>query len=180
LCKVAEKGDTPRLDAAYGEIVGDSAISTHLAPGGGVRMVDVGEKPVTERRAVAETTVSMSRGALERLLQRDAPKGDVLATARLAGILGAKHTSDLVPLCHPIPLTHVAVEIEVLPEQRSVRITTTVLAVARTGVEMEALAAASTAALTVYDMLKAVDRGMQIGPTRLMEKSGGRSGDYRR
>jgi cyclic pyranopterin phosphate synthase len=108
----------------------------------------------------------------------DTPKGDVLGTARLAGIMAAKRTPDIVPLCHPIALTHVGVELELDEQQSAVRITATVEAFDRTGVEIEALHAASAAALTVYDMLKAFDRSMEIGPTRLRSKSGGRSGDF--
>src|SRR5690606_34055661 len=114
----------------------------------------------------------------ERLVRADAPKGDVLGTARLAGILGAKRTPDLVPLCHPVALTRVDVTLALEPEERAVVITARVEAFDRTGVEMEALTAASTAALTVYDMLKAFDRGMAIGPVQLEQKSGGRTGDF--
>ncbi len=180
LWKVAVKGRSERIAAAYAEIVGASALSTHLAPGGGVRMVDVAEKNATHRTAVAESYVSMGEAAFERLARADAPKGDVLGTARLAGIMAAKRTGDLIPLCHPIALTRIAVELDLDPERRRVHITATVEAFDRTGVEMEALVAASTAALTIYDMLKAFDRGMEIGGTRLVAKSGGRSGDYRR
>lgn len=180
LWKVASKGRPERMAAAYQEIVGASALSTHLAPGGGVRMVDVAEKIATQRTAIAESRVTMGGEAFARLERADAPKGDVLGTARLAGIMAAKRTADLIPLCHPIALTRVAVELKLEPGERSVHVTATVEAFDRTGVEMEALVAASTAALTVYDMLKAFDRSMQISGTRLVAKSGGRSGDYRR
>lgn len=180
LAKVARRGNAERSRAAFEEIVGQSATSTHLAPAGGVRMVDVSAKTPSLRRATAETRVSMNADAFERLARAEAPKGDVLATARLAGILAAKRTSDIVPLCHPLSLTHIAVDLAPDRATRSVQIAARVEAFDRSGVEMEALVAASAAALTVYDMLKAFDRAMEIGPTRLVEKSGGRSGDYRR
>lgn len=178
LAKVAAKGDPARLAAAYAEIVGRSAEVTHVDATGQARMVGISEKPVTARRAVAESRVLMSPEAFARLERADTPKGDVLGTARLAGIMGAKRTSDLIPLCHPIALTRVDVRLELVHAEHAVAITAAVEAFDRTGVEMEALTAASTAALTVYDMLKAFDRGMSIGPTRLREKSGGRSGDF--
>lgn len=180
LAKVVQRGRAERIEAAYDEIVGQSAISPHIAPGGGVRMVAVSEKQATHRTAVAESSVTMNAGAFDRLSRAEAPKGDVLGTARLAGIMAAKKTSELVPLCHPVALTHLSVELALDREARRVVITATAEAHDRTGVEMEALVAASSAALTVYDMLKAFDRAMEIGPTRLVAKSGGRSGDYRR
>ena len=180
LAKVAERGRAERIAGAYVEIVGQSATSTHLAAGGGARMVDVAPKAPTLRRAVAESRVSLGAEAYARLSRGDAPKGDVLGTARLAGILAAKRTPDLIPLCHPVALTHVEIDLRVLEPERAVAIQATVEAFDRTGVEMEALSAASAAALTVYDMLKAFDRSMEIGPTRLVAKSGGRSGDFRR
>jgi cyclic pyranopterin monophosphate synthase len=180
LVKLASSSRSNRLDDAYREIVGHSASSPHIAPQGGVRMVDVSPKAETERRAVAESVVKLGDRALERLLSADAPKGDVLGTARVAGIMGAKRTSDLIPLCHPIPLSHVGVDLTVDRPAGTLTVRATVIATARTGVEMEAMVAASAAALTVYDMLKAFDRGIEIGPTRLLEKSGGRTGDFRR
>ncbi|HVZ31123.1 MAG TPA: cyclic pyranopterin monophosphate synthase MoaC [Polyangiaceae bacterium] len=153
-------------------------MSTHLAPRGGVEMVNVGAKAVTERRAQAESRVSMNRSAFELLAQHAAPKGDVLGTARIAGILAAKRTAELIPLCHALPLSHVGIELDLEPATCAVRILASVETQAKTGVEMEALVAASTAALTVYDMLKAADRAMQIGPTRVLSKSGGASGDF--
>jgi cyclic pyranopterin phosphate synthase len=120
----------------------------------------------------------MSRAAFERLENATAPKGDVLGTARLAGIQGAKRTSDLIPLCHPLSLTHAEVRFETDAPRSRVRVLAEVEVVDRTGVEMEALVAATTAALTIYDMLKSIDRGMTLGPSRLLEKSGGRSGDF--
>lgn len=179
LAKVGGRGNLERLRAAYAEVVGQRQISTHLRPGGGVQMVNVGAKTVSERRAVAESRVSMNREAFELLARNAAPKGDVLGTARIAGILAAKRTAELIPLCHALPLSHVDIELELDADSASVHILARVEAQAKTGVEMEALVAASHAALTVYDMLKAADRAMQIGPTRVLAKSGGASGDFR-
>ena len=179
LQKVTVHSNPERLRAAYAEIVGYRQVSTHLRPAGGVQMVNVGAKAVTQRRAVAESRVSMNREAFELLQRQAVPKGDVLGIARVAGILAAKRTAELVPLCHAVPLTHLSVELQLDADTHSVCIEAHVHAEARTGVEMEALVAVSHAALTVYDMLKAVDRGMQIGPTRLLAKSGGASGDFR-
>jgi cyclic pyranopterin phosphate synthase len=134
---------------------------------GDVRMVDVGGKPVQRRRAVAAATVRMAPETARRL--RELPKGDALATAQLAGIMAAKRTSDLIPLCHPLPLSHVEVELEV--GEDAVEITAAAATAAQTGVEMEALTAASVAALTVYDMAKAVDKGMVVESIRLVEKT---------
>jgi cyclic pyranopterin phosphate synthase len=140
---------------------------SHVDEAGEVRMVDVGGKPLSRRRAVARAVV---RVAPETASQLSAlPKGDALATAKLAGIMAAKRTSDLIPLCHPLPLTHVAVEIEVRGEE--VEITASAETTAQTGVEMEALVAASVAALTIYDMAKAIDQAMEIGEVRLLEKT---------
>ena len=133
---------------------------------GAFQMVDVGHKPVSRRRATARGAVLMAPATAKRL--RDLPKGDALATAQLAGIMAAKRTSDLIPLCHPLPLTHVAVELEVQDE--SVEIVASAETQAQTGVEMEALVAATVAALTVYDMAKGVDPAMEIGEVRLLEK----------
>jgi cyclic pyranopterin phosphate synthase len=140
---------------------------SHVGESGDVGMVDVGGKPPTRRRAVAEARVRMAAETAERL--RSLPKGDALVTAQLAGIMAAKRTSDLVPLCHPLPLTHVGVSLEV--EGDSVRIEASAETTAQTGVEMEALVAASVAALTVYDMAKAIDKGMTIDGVRLLEKT---------
>jgi cyclic pyranopterin phosphate synthase len=140
---------------------------SHVDEAGEVRMVDVGGKPLSRRRAVARAVV---RVAPETASQLSAlPKGDALATAKLAGIMAAKRTSDLIPLCHPLPLTHVAVEVEVRGEE--VEITASAETTAQTGVEMEALVAASVAALTIYDMAKAIDQAMEIGEVRLLEKT---------
>lgn len=141
-------------------------------------MVDVGGKAVTRRRAVARGVVSMNPATAAAIAGGTLPKGDVLAVARVAGIQAAKRTSDLVPLCHPLPLTAVAVELEVTGS--AVEITATVETTGQTGVEMEALTAVSVAALTVYDMCKSADKEMSIGEVALWEKSGGRSGEYRR
>jgi cyclic pyranopterin monophosphate synthase len=178
LQKVAWRADTERMQAAYEEIIGYRQISTHLRPAGGVQMVNVGAKAVTERRALAESQVSMNAEAFELLQRQAVPKGDVLGIARVAGILAAKRTSELIPLCHAVPLTHLSIELRLDAARHAVYILASVHAEAKTGVEMEALVAVSHAALTVYDMLKAVDRGMQIGPTRLLAKSGGASGDF--
>lgn len=151
---------------------------SHLDDQGHARMVDVGDKAVTRRRAVAKGTVSMSPATATAIAGGHLPKGDVLAAARIAGIQAAKRTADLIPLCHPLPLTSVAVEIEVAGE--SVEITATVETTGQTGVEMEALTAVTVAALTVYDMCKSADKTMTIGEVALWEKSGGRSGDYHR
>lgn len=152
---------------------------THIDPDGNAVMVDVSGKDITERTATAEGRVVMAAATLERIRARGFKKGDVLGIAQLAGIMGAKRTADLIPLCHPLPLTSVKVELEPLPEASAVRVRATCRVTGRTGVEMEALTAVAVAALTVYDMCKAVDRAMRITDIRLVEKSGGRSGDYR-
>ncbi len=143
-----------------------------------MRMLDVGAKPRTERVAVARGFIALAPATLRRLRRGEVEKGDVLAAARLAGIMAAKRTPDLVPLCHPIALSGVDVSAE--PGARGVEITATVRTVDRTGVEMEALAAVSAACLTVYDMLKRYERGMRIEAVELLEKSGGRTGDWKR
>jgi len=153
---------------------------THVDAHGRVRMVDVSAKPVTTRDAVARGRVFMHRDTLERLKQGDTPKADVLATARIAGIQAAKRTPELIPLAHAIPVEGVEIEFSHDETSASVGIEVRVRSRGRTGVEMEALTAVSVAALTLYDMLKAVDRGMVIGEIALWEKRGGRSGDYRR
>jgi cyclic pyranopterin phosphate synthase len=152
---------------------------THIDPHGNAVMVDVSGKEVTERTATAEGRVVMAPTTVERILAQGFKKGDVLGVAQLAGIMGAKRTADLVPLCHPLPLTSVQVELEALPEEAAVAIRATCRVSGRTGVEMEALTAVAVAALTIYDMCKAVDRGMRITDLRLVHKAGGRSGEYR-
>ena len=161
--------DDPSKDAAL----------THLDESGRARMVNVGEKPVTNRRAVASGEVRMRPGTLTLLTDGDLPKGDALAVARVAGIMAAKKTGDLIPLCHPLGVDSVVVDLSPSGPD-TLRIVATVSVMGRTGVEMEALTAVSVAALTVYDMCKAVDKEMTIGAIRLDEKSGGRSGDYKR
>jgi cyclic pyranopterin phosphate synthase len=151
---------------------------THLDAEGRARMVDVSDKAETDRVAVAAARVVMCPETLERIRSGDVAKGDVLAVARLAGIMAAKRTAELIPLCHPLALTSVGVDLACVPERSAVEITATCRLQGRTGVEMEALTAASVAALTVYDMCKAVDRGMVIADLRLLRKSGGRSGDW--
>jgi len=141
-------------------------------------MVDVAGKAVTERVAVAEGFVVMERGTLRLIEEGDAPKGDVLATARIAGIMAAKRTSDLIPLCHPLALTKVQVDFELSPSVPGVRIEAMAKAVGQTGVEMEALTAVAVSCLTLYDMLKARDKGMRIEGIRLLSKTGGKSGDF--
>jgi cyclic pyranopterin phosphate synthase len=180
LVKVAGRGKPERLDAAYAEIVGYSALSTHVAPGGGARMVDVAQKAASHRHALAESCVTMSEEAFTRVKTATVPKGDVLGTARLAGIMAAKRTAELIPLCHPLALTKLELTLELDDAARAIAVRAVVEAYDRTGVEMEALTAVSVAALTVYDMLKGIDRAMEIGPTRLLAKSGGRSGDFKR
>jgi cyclic pyranopterin phosphate synthase len=149
---------------------------SHLDAKGKARMVDVGDKPVTSREALARGAITMSATALRLIRQGALAKGDPLQAARLAGIMAAKKTAELIPLCHPLPLTHVSVELR--PMRRGYRIEARVRTTSQTGVEMEALTAVAVAALTIYDMLKAVDRGMVIGGIALVEKRGGRSGEY--
>lgn len=150
---------------------------THLDKHGRAHMVDVGDKPVTRRFARAEATVAMKPATLAMISSKSARKGDVLAVARVAGIQAAKRTHDLIPLCHALALQSVEISFDT-PTRKSLHIETSVRCTAETGVEMEALVAASVAALTVYDMLKAVDRGMEVTNLRLLEKTGGRSGKY--
>ena len=178
LVKLASRDDPDRRRLAYAEIIGHTRVSTHVRASGGVQMVNVGNKPETRRRAEAESRVSMSGAAFRLLESHTVPKGDVLATARVAAIMAAKRTSELIPLCHPLALSHIAVDLRLDAATHSVHILASVETRGKTGVEMEALVAASHAALTVYDMLKSADRSMQIGPTRLLAKSGGASGDY--
>ena len=151
---------------------------SHVDPRGRVKMVDVGDKPVTAREAVARGSIQMSAEALRLIRSGAVRKGDPLQTARLAGILAAKQTSSLIPLCHPLALTNV--QVELIPARRGYEIEARVRTSGQTGVEMEALTAVAVAALTVYDMVKAVDKTMVIGDIRLMRKSGGRSGEYTR
>jgi cyclic pyranopterin phosphate synthase len=151
---------------------------THLTATGDVHMVDVSGKEVTTRRAIARAGITLSAPVREALFAGALPKGDALAAVRLAGIAGAKRTSDLIPLCHPLPIDAVTVEVE--PTEGGARITASVVTTGRTGVEMEAMTAVSVAALTLYDMVKGLDRGAVIGPIELVLKSGGRSGTWER
>jgi cyclic pyranopterin monophosphate synthase len=153
---------------------------THLDASGQARMVDVSEKAASDRRAVARAVVRVSPRTAEAVKAGDAPKGDVLGTARIAGIQAAKRTAELIPLCHPLALSFVGVEGEVDAGTGEITLTAEVRTTGRTGVEMEALTAASVAALTVYDMIKGIERGAEIGHVALLEKSGGRSGEWRR
>ena len=150
---------------------------SHLDDKGQARMVDVGAKPDTERRAVARGKLTLSAATVTLVRDGRAPKGDVLAAARIAGIMGAKKTSEIIPLAHPLPLSHVAVELVV--EEDGIAIEATAATTGKTGVEMEALTAVTVAGLTLYDMLKAVERGARLTDVRLVEKSGGRSGDLK-
>ena len=151
---------------------------THLDDTGAARMVDVSDKDITAREATAEAIIVLSVEAFSAAISGDGPKGDVLAAARIAGIMAAKKTSELIPLCHQIPLSKASVEFTPLAERNAVRILATAKTSAQTGVEMEALTAASIAALTIYDMVKAVDKGAVIETIRLLTKSGGKSGSY--
>jgi len=152
---------------------------THIGRAGEAHMVDVGGKAETERTAIAEGAVTMLPATLETILAGDAKKGDVLGAARIAGIMAAKKAHELIPLCHPLLLTKVQVDIEPDRSLPGLRVRALARVTGKTGVEMEALTAASVACLTIYDMAKAVDRGMVISGIRLVEKSGGKSGDYR-
>ena len=152
---------------------------SHFNAAGEAHMVDVGDKAVTRRAAVAEGWIVMQPTTLERIVAGAHAKGDVLGVARLAGIMAAKRTADLIPLCHPLALTRVAVDLQPVPERNAVRCEATVETLGRTGVEMEALTAVQVALLTVYDMCKAVDRGMTLTDLRLLEKTGGQSGHWR-
>jgi cyclic pyranopterin monophosphate synthase len=158
-------------------MAGDTKL-THVGRGGEARMVDVSAKPSTERLAVAEGRVVMQQATLDLVLRGDSKKGDVLGAARIAGIMAAKKTHELVPLCHPLPITKV--EVDITPDARlpGLVVRATVKVTGATGVEMEALTAVAVACLTIYDMAKAVERGMHVEGIRLLEKRGGKSGDY--
>jgi cyclic pyranopterin phosphate synthase len=156
-----------------------SARLSHVDPSGTARMVDVSDKPETERSATAEGAVRMKPETLALILAGEAKKGDVIGVARIAGIMAAKRTHELIPLCHPLQLSNIDVEIIGDDELPGLRVRATVKVTGRTGVEMEALTAVSVACLTIYDMAKSADRGMEIGGIRLAAKSGGRSGEWR-
>jgi len=149
---------------------------SHIDEHGRARMVDVGDKPVTERRAAAEAVLVASAATLDLIFDGGLPKGDAIGTARLAGIMAAKKTSELIPLCHPLSLTDVTVDVS--RSTTGARIRTTVRTADRTGAEMEAMTAAAVASLTLYDMVKGIERGVQVGRLRLLSKSGGRSGAW--
>jgi cyclic pyranopterin phosphate synthase len=153
---------------------------THLDESGHVRMVDVSDKDITRREATARAVVSMQPATARLISSGGMPKGDVLAVARVAGVMAAKRTPDLIPLCHPLPISGVDMQLNLDLERAQLEIQATVRVTGRTGVEMEALTAASVAALTVYDMCKAVDRGMSIGNVELLHKVGGKSGEFKR
>ncbi len=149
---------------------------THVDSSGRARMVNVSQKPVTEREAVAKGLVRMQPATLQILRQGQAAKGDVLAVAQVAGIMAAKQTSQLIPLCHPLPIDEVRIEFNLVEAESAVEITATISSTGKTGVEMEALTAVAVSALTIYDMLKAADRGMRLEAIRLVKKKGGKSG----
>jgi cyclic pyranopterin monophosphate synthase len=151
---------------------------THLNAEGEARMVDVSDKVVTKRSATAEALVKMSLATLQQIASGNAPKGDVLATVRVAGIMAAKQTSTLIPLCHPLPISKVSIDLQADEALPGYRIQATVNIEGKTGVEMEALTAATVAALTLYDMAKAIEKSIEIGSIRLLSKTGGKSGDY--
>ncbi|HSX72838.1 MAG TPA: cyclic pyranopterin monophosphate synthase MoaC [Shinella sp.] len=161
-------------------MTGEARTLTHIDASGKADMVDVGDKAETVRVALAEGCIRMAPETLDLILTGNAKKGDVIGTARLAGIMAAKQTASLIPLCHPLMLTKVAVDIREDRALPGLRVEAMAKLTGRTGVEMEALTAVSVACLTIYDMAKAADREMEIGGIRLVEKSGGRSGDYRR
>jgi len=179
LCKCANGKRAERLDSAFEEIIRQRSVLSHLNAAGEAHMVAIGAKPVTLRRALAASVVSLSEAAFSSLLTGNSAKGDVLGTARLAGIMAAKQTAQLIPLCHPLALSKVTIALAPNTTDHTVTITAEVEAMERTGVEMEALVAVSVAALTLYDMLKAIDKRIVIERTRLLEKSGGKSGDFR-
>jgi cyclic pyranopterin phosphate synthase len=180
--RAAERGDPARLAQAYDAIMparaAGPALSSHLDERGEVHMVDVAGKEPTRRRAVASGVVRMERATAERLARHDAPKGEVFAAARIAGIMAAKRTPDLVPLCHAVALARVELDLSVDVAAGRVDVVATAEALDRTGVEMEALVAVSVACLTIYDMLKSIDRAMVIAEVKLLEKEGGRSGHF--
>lgn len=177
---VLSQAQAPPSTRRPNTLVDMKPISTHLGPTGDVRMVDVADKPPTRRLGVATSRLRMRAETIDRLLRGDTPKGEVLATARIAGIMAAKRTPDIIPMCHGIALSHVEVQIDIDKPSSTANITARAEAVDRTGVEMEAMVAASIAALTMYDMLKGIDREMVVEQVMLVEKSGGRSGHFRR
>jgi len=177
--KRASKPLAPRAKRKRPALPSAPAQLSHIDPRGQARMVDVGAKAATERIAVAEGKVIMRRETLDLVVAGNAAKGDVLGTARLAGIMAAKRTHGLIPLCHPLPISKIEIEIDAEHSLPGFRVQATVKVTGQTGVEMEALTAVAIACLTIYDMVKAVERGMRIEGIRLLEKSGGKSGHYR-
>jgi cyclic pyranopterin monophosphate synthase len=173
----ARRSAATRKSTAARQSAATSKTLTHIDERGAARMVDVGAKAVTERRATARGMLLVSSETLALVRDGRTPKGDVLASARLAGIMAAKKTSELIPLAHPLPITHASVDVTI--ESTGIAIEATVATTAQTGVEMEALTAVAVAGLTLYDMLKAVERGARLTDVRLVAKSGGRSGEYR-
>lgn len=169
----------PAPASSPAQLTGETRL-THLSEAGQVHMVDVGGRSATERSAVAEGFLTMAPAAFQLVSSGTAPKGDVLAVARVAAIQAAKRTWELIPLCHPISLTAIEVEIEPLPEATSLRVEVSARCLGSTGVEMEALTAVQVGLLTLYDMVKAIDPAMTIGPVRLLRKDGGRQGSWRR
>ena len=159
------------------KIMSETKLS-HFDASGSAVMVDVSEKPVTARQAVARGIITMNAAAFAAVRDGTAQKGDVLGVARIAGIMAAKRTSELIPLCHPLPLSKLTVDFHLLPEQQAVEAVCTARTIGVTGVEMEALTGVSAALLTIYDMCKAVDKGMELGEIHLVEKTGGKSGHY--
>jgi cyclic pyranopterin phosphate synthase len=178
LAKCAPRPD--KLARAYDAIVGETPVLTHLTTEGAAHMVNVAAKHETLRRAVASGRIRTTKSVVEAVVSGNVPKGDVLALARIAGLMAAKKTADLIPLCHPIRMTGAVIELEPDMTQAELRVTATVEAFDRTGVEMEAVVAVSVACLTVYDMIKSADRWATIEAVRLESKSGGKSGDVRR
>jgi cyclic pyranopterin monophosphate synthase len=176
----AERPAGDRKERGERATEGERARLTHVDETGTARMVDVGDKEATPRRAVAQSRLRMAPETAAAIENRDVPKGDVTATARIAGIQAAKRAGELIPLAHPLPLTHVDVEIRVLAAEGAVEIVAEAKTIGRTGVEMEAMTACAIAALTVYDMTKAIERGIVIERIGLLEKSGGRSGEWHR
>lgn len=180
----ANSSSTSQLDAPQNnQAQNNTPQLTHIDERGEVRMVDVGAKPDTERLACAEGTIFMNPSTLNMIVDGTAPKGDVLATARIGGIMGAKRTSDLIPMCHPLLITKAKVELEPFKHddgKAGIYVRTTCGVTGKTGIEMEALTACATACLTIYDMCKAVDRGMEISNIRLLKKTGGKCGTWER
>jgi cyclic pyranopterin phosphate synthase len=174
LHKAMQKALTPDTSCDFLDIVSKL---THLDEQGRARMVDVGHKPDTERLAIARGEVQMQPETLRLIREGALKKGDVLTVAQLAGVMAAKRTAELIPLCHPLPITHIKVNVTPNPDENRVEVEARVRTTGKTGVEMEALTAVSVAALTIYDMAKAVDRGMRVTNVRLVEKRGGQSGD---